>query len=178
MLFFKSLIASTLLLTVVSNATAAKVPTASKSKIGQIGAIHNEKDFCLFLPPMYGGNIAENEDKAVAFCTKPLKDAPKAAILPKNFIKSAHFTRNTQRGWVQVTGRMDRTKYGLDPNDGGGQYDIKAPVGSFCAGYKHYVELIEPDINIYCIRCCKEKIDCPVNKSTHGCRKVLGGNYE
>ncbi len=46
-----------------------------------------------------------------------------------------------------------------------------------CAGYASFVQLIEPQDNIYCIRCCKNKADCPVNKSTHGCKKVLGGNY-
>ncbi|KAG0340795.1 hypothetical protein BG000_011080 [Podila horticola] len=182
MLFSKSLLVSTLLLAVLSTATAGKAtkpskPTKAAKVTGQIGTIKNGKEFCLFLPPMYGGDIAANEDRAVAFCTKAMPEAPKAGVLPAGFIKSANFVRNTQAGWVQVTGRMDGSKYGLSPKDGGGQYDIKAPVGSKCAGYNHYVELVEPDSNIYCIRCCKEKKDCPVNKSTYGCRKVLGGTY-
>ncbi|KAF9416780.1 hypothetical protein BGZ94_010117 [Podila epigama] len=180
MLFSKSLFVSTLLLAVLSTATAGKAPKPTKQPVvkGQIGAINNQKDFCLFLPPMYGGDIAANEDRAVAFCTKPLANAPRSGVLPKGFVKSAHFVRNTTSNWVQVTGRIDRSKYGLNPKDGGGQYDIKAPVGSKCAGYNHYVELIEPDEQIYCIRCCKEKIDCPVNKSTYGCKRVLGGKYD
>ncbi|KAG0005912.1 hypothetical protein BGZ80_001152 [Entomortierella chlamydospora] len=174
MLFSKSLFVSTVLVALLSVTSAGKSTTTVK---GQTGAIISSKEFCLFLPPKYGGGIAENEDRAVAFCTKSIASAPKAGILPTGFIKSAHFTRNTQKQWVQVTGRIDRSKYGLSKKDGGGQYDIKAPVGSKCAGYNHYVELIEPDQNIYCIRCCKNKIDCPVNKSTYGCKKVLGGNY-
>ncbi|KAG0278910.1 hypothetical protein BGZ95_002798 [Linnemannia exigua] len=176
MLFSKSLFVSTALVALLSVAAAA--PKAKASKIGQVGAIHNDKDFCLFLPPMYGGDIAANEDRAVAFCTKAnMTGAPKAGVLPKGFIKSAHIVRNTAAGWVQITGRMDGKKYGLNPKDGGGQYDIKAPVGASYTGYKYFVELVEPDSNIYCLRACKTKADCPVNKSTYGCKKVLGGNY-
>ncbi|KAF9943120.1 hypothetical protein KVV02_001394 [Mortierella alpina] len=174
MIFNKSLLVSSLVLTILSVTSAA--PKQQQVK-GQIGTIINKDDFCLFLPPMYGGGIAENEDRAVAFCTKPLANAPKAGILPRGFIKTAHFVENKAKGYVQVTGRMDGKKYGLSKNDGGGQYDIKAPRGARCHGYAHFVELVEPDSNIYCIRCCKNKIDCPVNKSTYGCKTVLGGNY-
>ncbi|KAF8932257.1 hypothetical protein EDD21DRAFT_343878 [Dissophora ornata] len=174
MFFSKSLLVSAVLATVLAVASTSDAGSVK----GQTGVIKSEKEFCLFLPPMFGGDIAANEDRAVAFCTKAnMTGAPKAGVLPTGFIKSAHLTRNSQRNWVQITGRMDGKKYGLKKSDGGGQYDIKAPVGSKCAGYNHYVELVEPDIDIYCIRCCKEKVDCPVNKSTYGCKKVLGGNY-
>ncbi|KAF9179957.1 hypothetical protein BGZ50_006560 [Haplosporangium sp. Z 11] len=178
MLFSKSLFVSTVLVTLLSVASAGKPTSSVKAVKGQTGVIRNSKDFCLFLPPMYGGDIAANEDRAVAFCTKPnMPGAPKAGVFPAGFIKSAHLVRDTKKEWIQITGRIDRSKYGLSKKDGGGQYDIKAPVGSRCAGYNHYVELIEPDQQIYCIRCCKNKLDCPVNKSTYGCKKVLGGNY-
>ncbi|KAG0362705.1 hypothetical protein BC939DRAFT_441472 [Gamsiella multidivaricata] len=175
MLFTKSFVAATFL-AVLSVASAGK--SSTKAVKGQTGVITNAKDFCLFLPPMYGGGISENEDRAVAFCTKPnMTGAPNAGVLPAGFIKTAHFVRNTAADWVQVTGRMNGKTYGLSKKDGGGQYDIKAPVGSKCSGYKYFVELVEPDQDIYCIRCCKTKSDCPVNKSTYGCKKVLGGNY-
>ncbi|KAF9911466.1 hypothetical protein BX616_010583 [Lobosporangium transversale] len=175
MIFNKSIIVSTAIAALLSVASAGK---ASGKVKGQIGALVDKDNFCMFLPPIYGGEIAVHEDDAVAFCTKPIAAAKGAGLLPPGFIKSAHFVRNTQSQWVQVTGRMDGSKYGLKKNDGGGQYDIKAPVGSKCAGYKYYVELVEPDINTYCFRCCQNKADCPVNKSTYGCKKVLGGNYE
>ncbi|KAF9566182.1 hypothetical protein EC968_003835 [Mortierella alpina] len=148
-----------------------------QGKAGQTAVVLNKDDFCIFLPPMMGGDIAANEDKAVAFCTKPNLPNAKAQTLPSGFIQSAHFVSNAGKGYVQVTGRMDRSKYGLKANDGGGQYDVKAPVGAVCAGYKSFVQLTEPDAEIYCIRCCKNKGDCPVNKSTHGCKSVLGGDY-
>ncbi|KAF9968725.1 hypothetical protein BGZ70_009647 [Mortierella alpina] len=157
MIFNKSLLVSSLVLAVLSATSAAP-----KQVKGQTGVIISQSDFCLFLPPMYGGGISENEDRAVAFCTKPLTNAPKAGVLPRGFIKTAHFVENKAKGYVQVTGRMDGRKYGLSKKDGGGQYDIKAPRGARCHGYAHFVELVEPDSDIYCIRCCK---------------KVLGGNY-
>ncbi|GJJ72684.1 hypothetical protein EMPS_05042 [Entomortierella parvispora] len=171
-----------------STTTAHAVTTTTKPTVkptgkptptghpGQVGTIKSSTDFCLWLPKMFGGDIAANEDSAVAFCTKS-NIIPSARILPGGFIKSAHFVQNTTAGWVQVTGRLDRSKYGLKSNDGGGQYDMRAPVGAACAGYNSFVQLTEPDAQIYCIRCCMNKIDCPVNKSTHGCEKVLGGNY-
>lgn len=179
MLLSKSFFVSTLLVALLSVTSAAKAPPA-----GQITAIESEEKFCLMLPPKPNSGIAEHENNAVAFCTsKDVKGATNAQVLPRGFIKTAHFvqkfqdTEKKEKKWVQVTGKMNGKKYGLSKLDGGGQYDIKAPVGSSCAGYKYYVELVEPDQDIYCIRCCKNKEDCPVGKSTQGCKKVLGGNY-
>ncbi|KAG0052700.1 hypothetical protein BGZ83_002219 [Gryganskiella cystojenkinii] len=173
MLFSKSLLVSALLLAVLSVSEAGKKAPAKPSKVvkGQVGALENSTNFS------GKGTIAENEDRAVAYCTKPLASAPGAGLLPAGFIKSANFVQNTQAGWKQITGRMDGKKFKMDPKDGGGQYDVKAPVGAKCAGFNYFVELVEPDSNIYCIRCCKTKSDCPVNKSTYGCKKILGGNY-
>ncbi|KAF9900208.1 hypothetical protein EC991_007776 [Linnemannia zychae] len=158
-------------------AFVATLSTVSAGIPGQTGALISADEYCIFLPPKYGGGISENEDSAIAFCNKAIPSAPKAKILPAGFIKSVHLTRNTQKQWVQITGKIDRTKYGLSSKDGGGQYDIKAPPGASYADYKYFVELVEPDINIYCLRVCKNKADCPVNKSTYGCEKVLGGDY-
>ncbi|KAI1321150.1 hypothetical protein EDD11_007716 [Mortierella claussenii] len=163
--------------TSVPTTTPAK-PTPKPTKPGQTGVILSQTDFCIFLPPKFGGDIAANEDRAVAFCTKPnMPGAPNAQVLPAGFIKSAHFVSNTQKNYVQITGRIDRSKYGLSANDGGGQYDMRAPVGAICTGYNAFVQLTEPDAGIYCIRCCKNKSDCPVNRSTYGCVSVLGGDY-
>ncbi|KAF9325839.1 hypothetical protein BG006_010693 [Podila minutissima] len=153
-------------------------PTSKPGKQGQAGVVLSQTAFCLWLPPVYGGDIAANEDRAVAFCTKPnMPGAANAGVLPAGFIQSAHFVTDTQKGYVQVTGRLNRSKYGLSAKDGGGQYDMRAPVGAICNGYKAFVQLTEPDAQIYCIRCCMNKADCPVNKSTYGCKKVLGGVY-
>ncbi|KAG9326112.1 hypothetical protein KVV02_002800 [Mortierella alpina] len=153
---------------------------ATRVVSGKTIAIDNEKDFCLFLPPMVGGDIAKNEHSAIAFCTKPHGGAtPGARPFPKGFIQSHHLKVN--RGvdaYVQITGRIDRKKYKLHKSDQGGQYDIKATKDSKCAGYNHFVQLIEPNDDIYCLRCCMQKKDCPTYKSEKGCREIISnGNY-
>lgn len=105
--------------------------------------------------------------------------------------------------------------YSLSTKDGGGQYDVKAPVGAACADYKYFVNMVEPgkflpsfispacmncrptvcpwmltfshfltphlfapkDGSLFCMRCCQTKEDCPVGKSTYGCRAVIDGKY-
>ncbi|KAF9571102.1 hypothetical protein EC968_001021 [Mortierella alpina] len=151
-----------------------------KSVSGKTIAISSQKEFCLFLPPMVGGDIAKNERNAIAFCSKPHNKAtPGARAFPKGLIKSSHLLHNRgAHDYVQVTGRIDRTKYKLRKHDQGGQYDIKATKGSSCAGYNHFVQLIEPNENRYCLRCCMQKSDCPTNKSERGCDEIIkNGNY-
>ncbi|KAF8945624.1 hypothetical protein BGZ47_002279 [Haplosporangium gracile] len=170
-MMLKTLLASSLV------ALAATLSTVSAGIPGQTGALISVNEYCLFLPPTFGGDIADSEDDALAFCNKPIPTAPQAKTLPAGFIKSLHFVRNTQKGYVQITGRIDRRKYGLSKRDEGGQYDTRAPPGASYAGYKYFVQLVEPDENIYCLRVCKSKADCPVNRSEAGCKKVIGGDY-
>ncbi|KAF9085428.1 hypothetical protein BGX29_000827 [Mortierella sp. GBA35] len=150
---------------------------ARKGNVGQIAQVESAENFCFFLPPMEGGNIADNEDRAIAFCTKPMTKAPGARIFPEGFIESAHFKENKEKKWVQVTGRMTPKIYSLDVKDSGGQYDVKAPVGAACADYKYFINMVEPDGLIYCMRCCQTKEDCPFGKSTYGCKAVIEGKY-
>lgn len=136
-------------LTVLSAlALLASCPNAVDAKqgnYGQVASVESADDFCFFLPPQDSNlDISDNEDKAIAICTKKLDDAPGAQLFPKGFIQSAHFQRNTEKDWVQVTGKMVPKIYGLNKNDGGGQYDVKAPEGAMCAGYKYFVNMVEP----------------------------------
>ncbi|KAF9133792.1 hypothetical protein BG015_003501, partial [Linnemannia schmuckeri] len=170
-----------MLFNVVSAASAlailslAATSTAAPGKPGQIVQITSSTNWCMMMPPKAGGDIAANEDRAVAFCTSPSSSAPASRIFPDGFIQSANFAKGD--GYVQITGKIDSSKYSLSENDRGGQYDIKAPAGSACAGYNHYVNLIEPHLNRMCIRCCKEKKDCNTGKSTYGCAAVIPGDY-
>ncbi|KAI9307077.1 hypothetical protein BJ944DRAFT_198233 [Cunninghamella echinulata] len=163
-----------------SNTTAATTDntTTSTSSIPEI-MIQNESNFCLFLPPKPGQLIAPNEDNSIAFCLKA-NSAPGAKLFPKNFITTAHYYKTD--AYEQVTGFFNRDAYQLDPNDGGGQYDAHAkhkPIDAICKGYPHFVSLIEPSNNRFCLRCCKNNEDCPTGRSEYGClRVVIPGNYE
>lgn len=46
-----------------------------------------------------------------------------------------------------------------------------------CNGYKYFVNLIEPDANVFCIRCCESQSDCNLGISTYGCERVVPGDY-
>ncbi|KAF9130011.1 hypothetical protein BGW39_003572 [Mortierella sp. 14UC] len=158
-----------------STSSLALTASAATGKPGQIVQITSASNWCMMMPPQAGGDIAANEDRAIAFCTSPSSSAPGAKLFPEGFIQSANFASGN--GYVQITGKIDSSKYSLSSEDRGGQYDIKAPVGSACAGYNHYVNLIEPHLNTMCIRCCKEKKDCNTGKSTYGCAYVIPGDY-
>ncbi|KAF9958033.1 hypothetical protein BGZ72_000964, partial [Mortierella alpina] len=123
-----------------------------------------------------GGDIAENEDSAIAFCNKANSKAPGAKIFPDGFVLSAHWASSDS--WVQITGQIDPAKYNLNPCDAGGQYDIRAPVGASCAGFSHFVNVIEPTDGVYGMKCCQNKEDCVVSKSTYGVRVIYGSQYD
>lgn len=52
--------------------------------------------------------------------------------------------------------------------NGGPQYDNHGagkPPGAQCAGYKYFVNLVEPADKRFCIRCCRSKARDPTNSS-------------
>ncbi|KAG9072768.1 hypothetical protein KI688_000546 [Linnemannia hyalina] len=153
--------------------TALLVLTSAQ---GQIASLDSADSYCFFLPPMVGGDIAANEDSAIAFCNKANPKAPGAKVFPDGFVASVHWA--TGDSWVQVTGQIDPSKYSLNPCDAGGQYDIRAPVGASCAGYSHFVNVIEPTDGLYAMRCCQNSAECVVSKSTYGVRVIFGEQWD
>ncbi|KAI9251942.1 hypothetical protein BDA99DRAFT_521597 [Phascolomyces articulosus] len=135
--------------------------------------VTSTSEFCSYLPPTPGQEIAVAEGSAVPFCTST--QAQGTRQFPSGFIVSAHFKQTST--YSQVTGRIDRTKYQLKASDGGGQYDDKNELGSTCNGYGHWVNLVEPSDNIFCIRCCKNSSDCNLGRSEYGCQRVVPGDY-
>lgn len=163
-----------IILAIVASAHAAAV-WLSRAR-PQTVTVESKKVFCSFLPKTLGEEIGDSEDDAIPFCTEANPaNAPGAKKFPRGFIKSAHFVK--KEGFVQITGTIDRTKYKLKKSDGGGQYDTKSPPGAICKGYKNFVNLIEPDINRFCIRCCTDTKKCNTRKSTDGCAAIIHGDY-
>jgi hypothetical protein len=145
---------------------------------GRTVAVHDAKDFCLLLPRAHE-SVADGESDATAYCTKPQKDAPGAHTLAAGGLKSIH-VKSSPKHWVQVTGKLVPSKLGLSSKDEGGQYDNHgsgSPPGASCAGWPHFVELVEPAESRYCIRCCESTADCPTGRSTAGCPALIPGNY-
>ncbi|OBZ83307.1 hypothetical protein A0J61_08640 [Choanephora cucurbitarum] len=149
------------------------LPTMTKRAPHYTIKIDSDSAFCSFLPPHPGNDVGATEDDGKPFCTHASLGGK---VFPKGFIQSAHHVATSS--YVQVTGTIDRTKYRLKASDGGGQYDNKDIHGVTCNGYRYFVNLIEPDSNTFCIRCCKNQSDCKLSLSTYGCQRVVPGNYD
>lgn len=160
-----------------SIAATISLLVATVSAKGQIAQVVDANNFCMFLPPSDSKNriIADTEWNANAFCLGNNPLATGAEKLASGFIKSAHYVKTDK--YVQVTGQMDYTKENLVGTDGGGQMDVRAPMGSSCAGWKFYVNLIEPESNTYCMRCCNDDRSCNRGISEKGCAHIIPGDY-
>ncbi|KAF5359152.1 hypothetical protein D9756_002980 [Leucocoprinus leucothites] len=122
-------------------------------------------------------NIGDSEHPGgmQSFCSAPARDNDSQGVLPEDFWSESEYkwARGPQGGkYVQLTGCIrPETIDRLNRNDGGGQYDSSGgeggrgnPRDSVCAGFNHYIEIIEPSQKRACIRCCEDFDDCPVHK--------------
>ncbi|KAI8389260.1 hypothetical protein BD560DRAFT_381059 [Blakeslea trispora] len=134
--------------------------------------INSDTAFCSFLPPNPGDDVGATENDGKPFCTD---SSLGGGAFPDGFIKTAHYASTDN--YVQVTGTMDGSKYTLSSSDGGGQYDNKDIKGVSCNDYKYFVNMLEPDTGLFCIRCCQNKSDCNLGASTYGCERIVPGDY-
>ncbi|KAI8580845.1 hypothetical protein K450DRAFT_234853 [Umbelopsis ramanniana AG] len=166
--------------TTTKTTTKTTTTTATGNEPSHLTAVVNADTLCFFLPPSSGGDIADSEKTAVAFC-ESASDAPGAKAFPSGFITSSHYKAATgTAAYVQYTGTINPSTYGLKSTDEGGQYDNHgsgSPPGSVCAGYPYYVNLVEPAEKDYCIRCCQNSADCPTGRSSAGCQSIVPGTY-
>ncbi|KAG2200464.1 uncharacterized protein EV154DRAFT_525828 [Mucor mucedo] len=153
-------------------AICSAAPTVGLTKRAYSIQVKSASAFCSFMPPKAGDDVGATENDGIPFCTS---SALGGKTFPSGFIKSAHYASTST--YSQVTGRIDRSKYSLKSSDGGGQYDNKDIDNVTCNGYKYFVNLIEPDANVFCIRCCKNQADCRLGISTYGCARIVPGNY-
>ncbi|KAI8973487.1 hypothetical protein BDF20DRAFT_914922 [Mycotypha africana] len=159
----------------VVNARPSSHYSAQKRGTGVKFYVLSESDFCSYLPKEPGQLISESEDDATAFCTVSHDD--QTETFPEGFIKSAHFYQTSS--FVQVTGQIDHTAYDIQTGDGGGQYDQKNLPNAVCNdNLKYWVNVIEPDSDRFCIRCCEKKEDCNIGISTYGCERIVPGDYD
>lgn len=167
-------IRSHLLISILAlTATVSAIPVVKRGT-GAALQVNSDTEFCFYVPSVYGGNIGQYEDDSIPACTDTAL-TPGSIPFPAGFIQSAHYV--SSGSYSQVTGRIDPSMYGLDPSDGGGQMDnLDLPDGT-CNGYKHFVNLIEPDAALFCIRCCQDSSDCNLGRSQDGCESIVPGDY-
>ncbi|KAL9935346.1 hypothetical protein V8E36_005694 [Tilletia maclaganii] len=149
--------------------------------------ITSADDFCMIMPKVRS-TIGDSEypGGTRSYCTKPAD--PAQGRIPAGLWKTKNISRARGKSGgrqIQITGCINPSASSrLIPSDGGGQYDALGgdggkgnPRNSVCLGYNAYVELVEPDANRACIRCCENPSDCPLAYDTAGCPQVIPGNY-
>ncbi|KAG0021506.1 hypothetical protein BGZ80_002245 [Entomortierella chlamydospora] len=110
--------------TAASPATAPFISTSHAVPVHrrdyeQTAALISDTEYCVFLPPQRGSNIADNEDRTIVFCNVLIETALNAGIISHGLIQSVHFVENTEDGWIQITGRLDPSAYDLSSDDQG-----------------------------------------------------------
>ncbi|GAB5590770.1 hypothetical protein Unana1_05670 [Umbelopsis nana] len=162
-----------------STTTSAPPVIPTTHPDGMTITVNSAKDFCLFLPPKAGGDVAASEKTARTFCTSQQQNAPGAKLFPQGLILSSHFVHNTTADYVQITGLLDPTAYNLSLKDQGGQFDVRSPSGAVCAGYAAFLAIVEPAQGDYCVRCCNTNTKelCPTGRSQDGCWNLIKGDY-
>lgn len=153
-------------------AITSALPTKRAPDSGYSIQLLSDTEFCSFVPPKAGDDVGATENDGIPKCTNTSLGGE---LFPTGFIKTAHYVK--EASYVQVTGTINRSAYDLNANDGGGQYDNRDIDGVTCNGYKYFVNLIEPDSQTFCIRCCEEQSDCRLGISTQGCGAIVPGNY-
>lgn len=155
-----------------------------------IVAINSAESYCVIMPRDAHTNIGDSETAGgmQTYCTASARTSDQQGLLPSNFFSNVDFQSGTSSSgdrFIQLTGCIrPETVDRLNPSDFGGQYDSSGgdggggnPAGSKCDGYNHYVELTEPVAKRFCIKCCDNFNDCPLDKDTMTCLAVVKGNY-
>ncbi|OZJ06367.1 hypothetical protein BZG36_00751 [Bifiguratus adelaidae] len=142
--------------------------------------VDSATSFCIFLPPDQGAIVSAEEYEGQAFCMGNAASV-NANPIPGGMILSANYL--AQDSYVQVTGQFDPTVYGMQLTDGGGQFDPYAPQGSSCQSNAAFINIIEPNTGLYCVRCCANASStatggpCNRGRSQDGCEAVIPGDY-
>ncbi|KAF9951793.1 hypothetical protein BGZ65_005753, partial [Modicella reniformis] len=136
--------------------------------------IIDDTKFCIFLP----APNADVKTGGTSYCTSAITNADVGlhSTFNTGFIKTKNI--KTKKDYIQVTGRFDRCKHPLSIDDKGSSYDKTFPASSQCKGYNFYMQIVEPDLERYCLRCCNDEDDCPTGDGGDGCESVMGGDYD
>jgi len=139
--------------------------------------IHEEERFCILLPPNPGDDIADSLEESVSFCTSTTPQVRYAKEMPSSFILTYNYAQGPDLTYSQVTGTIDPAAYSLSTSDDGGMASHKLPDGARCLGYRYFIQFVEPNEGVFCIRCCHNKDDCHTDQADKGCKVVIPGTY-
>ncbi|KAG7090001.1 hypothetical protein E1B28_011623 [Marasmius oreades] len=153
--------------------------------------LESADNYCMIMPKNPHANIGDSESPGgmMTYCSATARWDDSQGTIPGGFWKISDYqsgsSPDTGARFAQLTGCIDSGMVDrLNPDDLGGQYDSSGgkkgegnPANSVCLGYKHYIELIEPESGRACLKCCDDPDDCPLKRDTSGCPVVIPGNY-
>ncbi|KIY71045.1 hypothetical protein CYLTODRAFT_435415 [Cylindrobasidium torrendii FP15055 ss-10] len=146
--------------------------------------ITSTTDFALLAPRTNELTIGNSENEAVAFC-HPGSTGVCTQTFPEGFVTAAAMETADDGSYIQITGCIDNTQWtsNIQPGDEGGQNDVRYPQGAKCefGGYAaSFIQLLEPALGRFCIRCCKTEGDqehCNSHNDRNGCETAIPGTY-
>jgi len=135
-------------------------------------------DFSLLLPAIPDELVSDAEEDAKMYCTPGSSGDICEKKMDEGFITAASLMRAHDNSWIQVTGCIDSSKFHFNANDAGGQMDVRYPNGAHCTfgGVgASFIELVEPALNRFCLRCCStpnDQINCNSHRDREGCEML------
>lgn len=164
----------------------------NQTSVARLASINSVDDWCTFGPLDPDVEIGEQEERVVAYCTKPRNNA---RVIPDGTVTAAHFVKTPL--YVQIMALGDFTRIGIKANDSGGELDphgqtnkgnpIGGNVTSNISGkdvfYEEWMNYVGHDI--LCFRVCTAGSDqatpqaeCQHTLDEMGCTWVMPGNYD
>ncbi|KAI9511047.1 hypothetical protein F5148DRAFT_975809, partial [Russula earlei] len=144
--------------------------------------IDSVNEFALLLPAIPGGmTCPDAEMNAKSFCTPESSSDLCKLMMPDGLITAASLASAEDNSWIQVTGCIDSSKFHFNADDAGGQFDVRFPNGARCTFGGSFIELVEPALNRFCLRCCSspdDQINCNSHRDRTGCEHAIPGKYD
>ncbi|WFD25700.1 hypothetical protein MNAN1_000666 [Malassezia nana] len=163
----------------------------NQTSVARLASVNSVDDWCTFGPLDPDVKIGEQEERVVAYCTKPRNNA---RVIPDGTVTAAHFVKTPL--YVQIMALGDFTRIGIKENDLGGELDphgqtnkgnpIGGNVTSNISGkdvfYEEWMNYVGH--NILCFRVCTAgsdqatpQVECQHTLDEMGCSWVMPGNY-
>lgn len=164
------------------------VNQTSESRMATVNSLD---DFCMFGPLDLDTPISDQEERTVAWCTKPRNNA---RVIPDGTLTAVHFVKTDL--YIQIMALGDFTKIGIKAGDTGGELDPHGatgkgnPIGGMVSSnitgkdvfYKEWMNYVGH--NIMCFRVCtagsdqaKPQTECEHTLDEMGCTWIMPGDY-
>ena len=163
----------------------------NQTSVSRMATVNSLDDFCMFGPLDLDTPISDQEERTVAWCTKPRNNA---RVIPDGTLTAVHFVKTDL--YIQIMALGDFTKIGIKAGDSGGELDPHGatgkgnPIGGVVSSnitgkdvfYKEWMNYVGHDI--MCFRVCtagsdqaKPQTECEHTLDEMGCNWIMPGDY-